>query len=44
MLGGSAAVQPPEPSYMPNGYGVQSPMSAPAPKFEDIVDDDDLPF
>jgi single-strand DNA-binding protein len=40
-------VQPTVPQqngYMPNDYGVQSPMSAPAPKFEDIVDDDDLPF
>lgn len=44
MLGGSASVQPPEPSYMPNGYGVQSPMSAPAPAMEMMGNDDDLPF
>ena len=44
MLGGSAAVQPPEPSYMPNGYGVQTPMSHPAPSFEEIANDDELPF
>lgn len=43
MPGGSAA-QSPAPAYMPDGYGVQSPMSHPAPKFEDIADDDDLPF
>ncbi len=35
---------PPASTYMPNGYGVQSPMSAPAPSFEDIANDDDLPF
>ena len=38
------AVRQAEPSYMPNGYGVQSPMSQPAPAFEDIGNDDDLPF
>lgn len=44
MPGGSAAAQSPAPAYMPDGYGVQSPMSQPAPKFEDIAGDDDLPF
>lgn len=44
MLGGSAAVQPPAPSYMPGGYGVQPPMAQPAPSFEDIGNDDELPF
>lgn len=44
MLGGSVAAQPPAPAYMPDGYGVQSPMSAPAPSFEDIGNDDELPF
>lgn len=44
MLGGSAAVQPPQPSYMPDGYGAQAPMTQPAPTFEDISNDDELPF
>lgn len=44
MLGGYASAQPPEPSYMPNGYGVQTPMSQPAPSFEEIGNDDELPF
>lgn len=30
--------------YMPNDYGVQSPMSAPAPAMEMMGNDDDLPF
>lgn len=44
MLGGNAAVQPPEQTYMPNGYGVQSPMSAPAPAMEMMGNDDEMPF
>ena len=35
---------PQQNAYMPNGYGVQPPMSAPAPAFEDIAGDDELPF
>lgn len=31
-------------AYMPNGYGVQSPMSAPAPAMEMMGNDDELPF
>lgn len=30
--------------YMPNDYGVQSPISAPAPEMEMMGNDDDLPF
>jgi single-strand DNA-binding protein len=40
-------VQPTVPQqngYMPNDYGVQSPMSAPAPAMEMMGNDDDLPF
>lgn len=44
MLGGPAAAQPSQSSYMPGGYGVQPPMAQPAPSFEDIEDDDELPF
>lgn len=39
-----AAAQSPQPSYMPNGYGAQTPMAQPAPAFEDIGNDDELPF
>ncbi len=31
-------------SYMPDGYAVQTPMAQPAPRFEDISDDDELQF
>ena len=39
-----AAVQAPAQSYMPDGYGVQAPMTQAAPAFEDMADDDELPF
>lgn len=42
VYGSPAAV--PGQSYMPDGYGVQSPMAQPAPQFEDISGDDELPF
>lgn len=41
MSGSPAAAQP---SYMPNAYGVQSPMAQLAPRFEDIRNDDEVPF
>lgn len=35
--------EPPAQSYMPQWYGVQTPMAQPAPSFED-VGDDEMPF
>ena len=40
----SPAAIPQQNGYMPNGYGVQSPMSAPAPVMEMMGNDDEMPF
>jgi single-strand DNA-binding protein len=40
----SPSAMPQQNGYMPNDYGVQSPMSAPAPTMEMMGNDDELPF
>lgn len=40
----SPSEMPQQNGYMPNDYGVQSPMSAPAPTMEMMGNDDELPF